>query len=36
MLSPTVELDGVVIEESGVYVDEELRRMAAELRVAGY
>jgi leucyl aminopeptidase (aminopeptidase T) len=36
MLSPTVEIDDVLIEERGVYLDEELRRMAADLGVAGY
>jgi leucyl aminopeptidase (aminopeptidase T) len=36
LLAPTVEIDGIIIEERGVYVDEELRRMAAELRVTGY
>jgi leucyl aminopeptidase (aminopeptidase T) len=36
LLSPTVEIDGEVIEIDGKYVDPELRELCAALRVPGY
>jgi leucyl aminopeptidase (aminopeptidase T) len=36
LLSPTVEIDGVVVEIDGRYVDRELRTLSAKLGVPGY